>query len=46
MTMISIASAEQLAERIQPQREHISYIVVGSEDMEAFVPVVARLANA
>jgi len=42
-----IGSVEQLAERIQRQREQfgISYLVVGSEHMEAFAPVVARLAG-
>lgn len=42
-----IGSVEQIAERIQRLRERygISYLVVGSEDMESFAPVVARLAN-
>lgn len=43
-----IGTVEQLAERIQRWREQsgISYLVVGTEDMEAFAPVVARLAGA
>jgi alkanesulfonate monooxygenase SsuD/methylene tetrahydromethanopterin reductase-like flavin-dependent oxidoreductase (luciferase family) len=42
-----IGSIEQIAERIQRLRERygISYLVVGSEDMESFAPVIARLAN-
>jgi probable F420-dependent oxidoreductase len=42
-----IGSVEQIAERIQRSREQfgISYIVVGSENMESFAPVVARLAG-
>ncbi|MEO6888688.1 MAG: TIGR03621 family F420-dependent LLM class oxidoreductase [Ktedonobacteraceae bacterium] len=42
-----IGTVEQLVEQIQQRREHygISYLVVGSEDMEAFAPVVARLAS-
>ena len=42
-----IGSVEQIAERIQKLREQfgISYIVVGSENMESFAPVVARLAS-
>ncbi len=43
-----IGSAEQLAERMQRWRDQfgISYLVVGTEDMEAFAPVVARLTSA
>jgi len=43
-----IGSVEQLAERMQRWRDQfgISYLVVGTEDMEAFAPVVARLAGA
>lgn len=43
-----IGSVEQLVEAIQRRREQfgISYLVVVSEDMEAFAPVVARLAGA
>ena len=42
-----IGSVEQIAERIQRLREQfrISYIVVGSENMESFAPVLARLAG-
>lgn len=42
-----IGSVEQIAEQIQRLRERhgISYLVVGSEDMEIFAPVVARLAH-
>lgn len=42
-----IGSIEQIAERIQRLRERygISYLVVESEDLESFAPVVARLAN-
>jgi len=42
-----IGSVEQIAERIQRLREQfrISYIVVGSENMESFAPVVARLTG-
>ncbi len=42
-----IGSVEQIAKQIQRLRERhgISYFVVGSEDMELFAPVVARLAN-
>ncbi len=42
-----IGSVEQIAEQIQRLRGRhgISYFVVGSEDMELFAPVVARLAN-
>ena len=43
-----IGNVEQLAEQIQRLRAQfgISYIVVGSEDMESFAPLVARLAGA
>jgi len=43
-----IGSVEQIAERIYRLREQfsLSYFVVGSESMEAFAPVVARLAGA
>jgi len=43
-----IGSVEQLTERIQRLRElfSISYLVLDTEYMEAFAPVVARLANA
>jgi len=43
-----IGSVEQLTERIQRLRElfGISYLVLDTEYMEAFAPVVARLANA
>ena len=43
-----IGSVEQIAERIRRLREQfgISYFVVDSESMEAFAPVVARLAGA
>jgi len=42
-----IGSIEQLSEQIQRLREQfgISYFVVGSEYMEAFAPVVSRLAG-
>lgn len=42
-----IGSVEQIVEQIQRQREQfgISYLVVGDESMEAFAPVVARLAG-
>jgi probable F420-dependent oxidoreductase len=42
-----IGSVEQIAERIQRSREQfgISYIVVESENMESFAPVVDRLAG-
>lgn len=42
-----IGSVEQIIEQIQRLRERhgISYFVVGSEEMESFAPVVARLAN-
>ncbi|HVB62604.1 MAG TPA: TIGR03621 family F420-dependent LLM class oxidoreductase [Ktedonobacteraceae bacterium] len=42
-----IGSVEQIAERIHRLREQysISYFVVDSESMEAFAPVVARLAG-
>ncbi len=42
-----IGSVEQITERIQRLREQfgISYFVVGSENMESFAPVVARLAG-
>lgn len=41
-----IGSIEQIVERIQGLRERhgISYFVVGSEEIESFAPVVARLA--
>ena len=43
-----IGSTEQLIERIQRLREQlgISYLVIGDDFMEAFAPVVARLAGA
>ena len=43
-----IGSVEQLAERIQRWRDQfgISYLVMGTEDMEAFAPVAARLTGA
>jgi probable F420-dependent oxidoreductase len=43
-----IGSIEQLTEQIQRLRElfGISYLVIDTEYMEAFAPVVARLANA
>ena len=42
-----IGSVEHIEEQIQRLRERhgISYLVVGSEDMESFAPVVARLTN-
>jgi probable F420-dependent oxidoreductase len=42
-----IGSVEQLVERLQYLRDQfgISYIVVGSEHMESFAPVVAHLAG-
>lgn len=42
-----IGSVEQIIEQIQRQREQfgVSYLVVGDEHMEAFAPVVARLAG-
>jgi probable F420-dependent oxidoreductase len=42
-----IGTIEQIAGQIQRLRERhgISYLVVGSEDMESFAPVVALLAN-
>ena len=44
---VLIGSVEQVVERLQHLREHygISYIVIGSEHMEIFAPVVARLAG-
>jgi hypothetical protein len=43
-----IGSVEQLVERLLYLREQfgITYLVVGSECMETFAPVVARLAGA
>jgi probable F420-dependent oxidoreductase len=43
-----IGTVEQLVETIQRRREQfgISYLVVGTEDMDAFAPVVVRLAGA
>ena len=42
-----IGSVMQIAEQLQRLREQfgISYFVVGSENMEMFAPVVARLAG-
>jgi len=42
-----IGSVGQISERIRRWRERygISYLVVGTEDMESLAPVVARLAN-
>jgi probable F420-dependent oxidoreductase len=42
-----IGSIEQIVERIEQLRERygISYFVVGSDDMESFAPIIARLAN-
>ena len=43
-----VGSVEQLAERLLHLREQlgITYIVVGSEYMETFAPVVAQLVGA
>ena len=44
---VLLGTVEQIAEQLQSRRERygISYMVVLSEDMEAFAPVVARLAG-
>lgn len=45
---VLIGSLEQLVERVQELRERfgISYFIARSDDVEAFAPIVARLAGA
>jgi probable F420-dependent oxidoreductase len=44
---VLLGTVEQIAEQLQTRRERygVSYLVVTSDDMEAFAPVVARLAD-
>jgi hypothetical protein len=45
---VLVGSVEQVCETLQRRREEwdVSYVVLGPENVEAFAPVVARLAGA